>query len=398
MPKKVYFHSTKHPCTENAMNLNLLKRWYSANDWEVTRDPAEADMVIVSTCGFSKEQEDYEIETIRELGRIKKEGCELIVAGCLPQINRERLSQVFSGRSVPTSDIGRFEDIMGFGKKMAGLENHFVSQDEYDTDPKIRLFFRARKFFERLEFIPFVRVPRVLYTVPSEKWYCIRCAMGCTGNCSYCGIKNAHGPIKSEDLKGILVQAKRGLELGYRELALTGEDLGGYGADKKMNLADLLNELVCLPGNFSINLRFIDPYWLYRLRDRLVPSFRTGKVKAFCSPAQSGSNRILGLMNRRYTFEQVRDTVNFMTQKTRVGMISTNIIVGFPGETDEEFAESLRLISDVDFTMYMVFRYEERPNTKAASLPGKVPAAEVERRYRIAHAAAVKKHIKKLLF
>ncbi len=396
--KKVYFHSTKHPCTENAMNVNLLKRWYNANEWETTKIPQEADIIIVSTCGFSVEQEDYEINMIRELGEKKKEGCELIVAGCLPKINKERLTEVFNGKCVPTSGIEGFDQIMNFDKKIEEFDNHYISEEEYNTDPRIHRFFRFRKFCEKYEFLPFIKVPKVLYTVPSEKWFCIRAAMGCTGNCSYCGIKHAHGPMKSEPLEKIVAEAKRGIELGYKEIALTGEDLGGYGVDLKINLGDLLDELVCLPGNFRINLRFIDPYWLLKLKHRLIPAFKTGKIKSFCSPVQSGSDRIVKLMNRRYSFNDVKDLVNTIMRDTKVDMISTNIIVGFPTETEEELYESLRLINEVDFKMYMTFKYEERPDTKAAKLDGKISVEEMDRRYKIIHKAAIKKHLRNMEF
>jgi len=398
MTKKAYIHSTKHPCTENAMNMNAIKRWYSANGWEICSSHLDADVIIVSTCGFSKEQEDYEIGVIEKMGREKKAGCELVVAGCLPDINKERLKSVFNGRSVPTSNIAKFDEIMNFENKIVNFENHFVSEREYDTDPKISRFFRARKWFEKLSFLPFVRVPKILFTVPSEKWYCVRAAMGCTGNCSYCAIKNAHGPLKSDPIKTIVAEAKKGIEIGYREIALTGEDLGGYGVDIKTNLADLLNELVCLGGDFKINLRFIDPYWLYKLKDRLIPAFKTGKIKAFCAPAQSGSNRILKSMNRRYTFEQIKETVNYIIEKTRVAMISTNIIVGFPGETEEDFYQSMRLVDEVRHEMYMVFKTNAVPNTKAAEFENQVPQAEIERRYAVMHRAVVKKHLKNLIF
>lgn len=396
--KKVYIHSTKHPCTENAMNINAIKRWYSSNGWEVISAPAEADIIIVSTCGFSKEQEEYEISVIEKFGREKKDGCELIVTGCLPDINKRRLQEVFTGRSVPTSKISKFNEIMNFDTKIESVENHFVTEREYDTDPKINIFFRARKWFEKFSFLPLIKVPKILFTVPSEKWYCVRAAMGCTGNCSYCAIRNAHGPIKSEPLKSIVAQAKKGVEMGYREIALTGEDLGGYGADIKLNLADLLNELVCLPGSFKINLRFIDPFWLGRLKEKLVPSFKTGKIKAFCSPAQSGSNKILKSMNRRYTFEQVKETVNYIIEKTGVAMISNNIIVGFPGETEEDFMRSMRLIDEVKYEMHTVFKYERRPATKAAEFEGQVSPDEIKRRYAVMHRAAVKKHVKNIIF
>lgn len=397
MTKKAYLHSTRHPCTENAMNLNKLKRWFSGNEWEVTRKPSEADVIVVSTCGFSKEQEDYEIDTIAKLGQIRKPGCELVVMGCLPEINRERLKQVFNGPTVPTASLDRFDEILDLPRSIASFDSHTISGDEYDSDPRISFFVRTRKWFERHSWIPFLRVPKILYTVPSEKWFCIRCAMGCTGNCSYCGIKHAHGPYRSEPLESIVRQARDGLARGFREIALTGEDLGAYGVDTGQTLADLLNALVAIPYRFKINIRFIDPYWLIRLGEALMPAFRSGKINAFCCPAQSGSDRILKLMNRRYTFEELKKSVNRVARETGVDMISTNIIVGFPGETRYDLHETMRLIDEVAFGMYMVFRYEDRPGTEASRLAGKTDRHEMDSRYSEVHRACVRKHAKLIL-
>ena len=222
--------------------------------------------------------------------------------------------------------------------------------------------------------------------------------MGCTGNCSYCAIKHAHGKFKSETIEQVVKEAKMGLDKGFKEIALTGEDLGGYGIDNGTDLADLLKEVVSLPGDYQVNIRFIDPYWLLRLEDKLMPVFETGKIKAFCAPAQSGSDRILKLMNRRYTFETLKKTINTIMRKTKVGMISTNIIVGFPGETREELNESLRLINEVDFGMYFSFRYEDRPGTKASELPGKISEAEKHYRWGIIHRASTRKHARNFFF
>jgi MiaB/RimO family radical SAM methylthiotransferase len=391
--KKVYVGVTQHPCTENAMNSNLLKRWFAANGWEVTTRANEADIVIVSTCGFSKEQEDYEIGEIRRRTAEKKAGAELIVVGCLPDINRERLRREFNGVCISTKDILKFNEHMDFSVKLEDLDNNFVSADEYEANPKIAFWVKARMAFEKWhKRFPLIRVPKVLFTTPSPSWFCIRCASGCTGNCSYCGIRHAQGFIQSVPIDRIVRQAEKGLALGYKEIALTGEDLGGYGVDRKETLAQLLNELVKLRGDFEINLRFIDPFWLLRLFDELQPAFTSGKVKSFCVPAQSGSDRILKAMNRRYTFSDIKSGVNDTLRFTKVKMIATNIIVGFPGETEEDFRDSLRLIREVDFSLYLIFPYEERPETKAAQFPHKISPEVKARRFDKMHRMAIRKH------
>ncbi|MFZ2960178.1 MAG: radical SAM protein [Candidatus Ozemobacteraceae bacterium] len=396
--KKVYVGVTQHPCTENAMNSNLLKRWFSANGWEVTRNAREADIVIVSTCGFNKSQEDYEISEIRTRGIEKKSGAELIVVGCLPMINQERLRKEFNGVCISTKDIMKFNEHMqqlDFKVKLEDLDNNFISAEEYEANPHIAFWVKARIAFERWkQRFSFINLPKVLYTTPSPSWFCIKGASGCTGDCSYCGIRHAQGFIKSEPIESIVRQAEKGIAMGYREIALTGEDLGGYGLDKKQDLADLLNELIKLRGDFEINIRFIDPFWLLRLFDKLQPAFNSGRIKSFCVPAQSGSDRILKDMHRRYTFNQIKEGVNHTIRHTKVKMVATNIIVGFPGETDADFRDSIRLVKEVDFSLYLIFPYDERPGTKAAGLPNKVSEETKKRRFEIINRMAVKKQIR----
>jgi len=390
--KKAYLHSTLHPCTENAMNLNLLKRWFGSNDWEVTKDATDADFIVFSTCGFVESHEKYELDRIKDIGDNKKDGAELVVLGCLPEIGQKKLETVFNGRTVRTTSLETFDEILPLPIKTTDFHNNLISEDEFDSDPHIHRYFKARKFFERLEWLPFVKVPRVFYTMPSERWWCVRTGMGCTGNCTFCAIKFAHGSQKSEPLSHIMDQVKRGVAEGRKEIALSGEDMGPYGIDIKLDLADLLNEIVAVPGDFKVNLRFIDPYWLIRLQEKLWPAFESGKIKAFCAAAQAGSDRILKKMARHYTFEELKKCVNTIVRETPVEMISTNIIVGFPTETREECWESIRLIDEIDFLMYLVYPYEDRPHTKANDFEGKIDDAEKKYRRKVVNRHAVRKH------
>ncbi len=398
MKKQVYLHSTHHPCTENAMNLNLLKRFYSANDWGVTTNPREADCLVVATCGFTQEEEDQEIKVIDDLSKIKKKDARIFITGCLPMIRQQRLNELFQAEYVEVTQINRFDEIMNFDVKTTQLDNNYVSEYEYDSDPEIHDFVKVRKGIEKYSFLPFIRVPKTLYPAPSNKWFVIRVAMGCTDNCSYCGIKHAHGFTKSTPMESIIEQAKKGIAQGFKEISLSGEAPGSYGVDINLNLAVLLEELLRLREDVKINLRYISPNWLIRLRKDLIPIFKTGRITNFCTPIQSGSNRILKLMNRRYTVEETKEIVNYIMRNTKVGMISTNVMVGFPGETEDDFNSSLRIFEEIDFGMYMVFKYSDRPGTKASKLPDKISVEEKERRFKIMNRAKYKEHLKITLF
>lgn len=394
MKKQVYLHSTHHPCTENAMNLNLLKRVCHANGYNVTKDPRKADYLVIATCGFSQEEEDLELKVITELNKQKKNSARLVVTGCLPLLSKKRVDKVFHGEHVEVTKIDKFNEIMDFNLKTEEFDNNFISEEEYDTDPEIYDFVKIKNKIEKFTFLPFVKVPKTIYPVPSKEWFIIRVSMGCTENCTYCGIKHVHGFTKSTPIDSVIEQAKKGIAKGYKVISLSGEDPGSYGADIDTNIAVLLEELLRLPGDFDINLRYISPNWLIKLKNELIPLFKTGRITNFGTPIQSGSNRILKLMNRRYDIEEVKETVNYVMRNTKVGMISTNIIVGFPGETEEDFKETLKIFKEIDFGMYMVFRYTDRPGTKASELPDKVPIKEIERRFKKINWKKNKKHLK----
>ena len=394
MKKQVFLYSTHHPCTENAMNLNLLKRVCHANGYDVTKDPRKADYLIVATCGFSQEEEDLELKVITDLDKQKKNSARLVVTGCLPSLSKKRVDEVFHGEHVEVTKIEKFNDIMNFDLQTDAFDNNFISEEEYDTDPEIYDFVKIKNRLEKLTFLPFIKVPKTIYPVPSKKWFIIRVSMGCTENCSYCGIKHVHGFTKSTPVESVVEQAKKGIAQGFKVISLSGEDPGSYGVDIGSNIANLLEELLRLPGNFDINLRYISPNWLIKLKDDLISLFNTGRIINFGTPIQSGSNRILELMNRRYDIEEVKETVNHVMEKTKVGMISTNLIVGFPGETEKDFEETLNIFKEVDFGMYMVFRYTDRPGTKASQLPDKVPVKEIERRFKKINRERNKKHLK----
>lgn len=392
--RKVYLYSTHHPCTENAMNLNLLKRYYTANDWTTTQDPAQADDIIVATCGFSQEEENWELSVLEKLASKKKNGARIVVTGCLPMISQRRVADVFQGDYVHVSDLSKFDELTGFSSRTCEFDNNFVSTSEYDTDPEIQDYVKIKNRLEKLRNNSLFRLPLPLYPVPTTNWFIVRVGMGCTENCSYCAIKRAHGFIKSEPMDSIMRQAERGLALGYRTISLSGESPGSWGADIGSNVVVLLEALLRLDPGLKINLRYISPVPLIKLRRELMPLFATGRITHFCTPIQSGSNRILELMNRPYTVEKVKETVNEIMRRTKVLMISTNMIVGFPGETKEDFNQSMRAMHEIDFGMYMVFRYSDRVGTKASTLPGKLTTDELDSRFAAMNRLKYRRHLK----
>jgi tRNA A37 methylthiotransferase MiaB len=177
---------------------------------------------------------------------------------------------------------------------------------------------------------------------------------------------------------------REGLSKGYKDFALMGTDLGSYGRDANHNLVDLLKEMVKEEGEYRIGLRNLNPYLCNQMLDELVPIFATGKIWYTEIPAESGSNRILKLMGRRYTIETYKEVVRRLREACPTLKVRTQIMVGFPTETNDDFVQSIDLMNDMNFDYVEVFGFSPRIGTAAEKIQGRVSNITIRfREYRI---------------
>jgi len=203
-------------------------------------------------------------------------------------------------------------------------------------------------------------------------WYYIRGGSGCMGSCSYCVIKRARGSLRSVPPERIIKQTEEAVRTGSQEICLTGTDMGCYGQDIGTNLPELLGELVKIKGDFCLNINYIEPYWLLNSFSEFNDLFKTGRIKTFNAPLQSGSQRMLDLMHRKYNISDAVKAINSLLDNTKLRSISSIVMVGFPGETKDDFKQSYDLLKDCKISMYQVLKYEGRPGTESELLPEKV--------------------------
>jgi tRNA A37 methylthiotransferase MiaB len=248
---------------------------------------------------------------------------------------------------------------------------------EYETNELFMLGIRLKKLFRR---IPFLRVPSWLDTVPMTDWFFVRGATGCTGTCSYCAIRRARGHVMSTPPELVLSQIRTAVGRGYKEISLAGDDMGCYGLDLGTDLPFLLSEILKLAPDFVVNIRFVEPKYLIKYIDRLMPIFRSGRKTFFCAPLQTVTSSLLVAMNRDYEIGDAVGVINDVLRKSKVRSISSNCMVGFPGETTEDFELSYRLLQTCDINMYQVLKYQGRPGTPAEEMGNKVPEEIKERR------------------
>ena len=222
----------------------------------------------------------------------------------------------------------------------------------------------------------------------------MRVATGCLGNCSYCAVKFAVGELESKPIDAIVNEFKSGLDQGFEHFVLIAGDVGCYGVDIGTSAIELLSNLFAVEGAYKIIIKEFNAQWVVKYFQDLLKIFKENyeKIDYIVVPVQSASNRMLRLMKRPYTIENVKKYLNIIKSEVPDLQISTHIMVGFPGETEEDFKESVDFIREYEFPFVDIYAYDDRPNTAASQMAGKVPQKIIDQRV-----DAVKKVQKQIL-
>ncbi len=342
------FFSSYDGCYANQAEGKLILDFFLENGYELAQEASEADLVVYNTCAFDRRAEDRSLATIGELQRAARPGAEVLVTGCLPGINPGRLQDQFAGRTVTPQTLG----------DLGQMFNASVSLDEF------------QKHFS-----------------PKENKCLIKVATGCLGSCTFCGIKNAIGQVKSRSIPEILAEFDRQYARGHRRFVFASHDFGAYGRDIRTDAVTLIQEAASRPGDFKIEIEWIDPRWLYLMLDGFIEVLQTGKMaKYFYLSLQSASPRILRLMRRQYTPQQVRHCLRRLTDEVSDFRPQIEFIVGFPTETEEDFQDTLRLVQEFIFLAVNVYKFDPKPGTTAAVMDGQISEEIKERRFQEAKA------------
>ena len=356
------------------MDVSKIRGYMEKAGYSEVRKSALADVIFVSTCAVNQQYENDAVSAIKEAGVYARNGARVIVSGCFPRINPQRYGDVCDFEALPPLEMDNIEQMIPSATPMDAIDANTVTIGEYETNPFFMMGIRLKKLFRRINrILPFVKVPTWLDTVPMTDWFFIRGETGCTGKCTFCAIPRARGRVKSTPIPMILDQIKRAVDQGYKEICLAGDDMGPYGIDAATDLPTLLRNISELPGDFRINLRFFEPSWLIQYLEQLKPVLNMGRISSFSVPLQSGSQRILNAMKREHEIGEAVDAINSLVRETKLRSISSIAMVGFPGETTEDFKKTYDLLDSCDVEMYMVMKYEGRPGTPADAMEGQVP-------------------------
>jgi tRNA A37 methylthiotransferase MiaB len=379
-------------CPRRSLEASKLCRYFDINNLISVTDPKKADLVVIFTCGVFAPMEESSILTIEK--SLGEKSAKIVITGCLPAIDPGRLKIYDNALIISPSNLYTLDSLIDAKVPFVKIP-YVTTTDEFHDLYHGRLTSRIKRYVVskvkssnfRILDIPsnLKSLQRSEETLFSPKVYKLEIAKGCLSNCSYCAIKLASEKFHSFPEEQILEEFKSGLNCGYKDFALIASDVGCYGLDIKTNLPSLLKKLFSVEGDFKIVLWDLNIRWFMEYYEELrsVLKANSMKVSKIVLPIQSGSDRILKLMKRGYEIEKVKKCISDFHNTVPDLRMETHIIVGFPGETDEDFQKTVELIRESEFSKVVVFKYGKRPNTDAASLPDQVSRSTIEKRARI---------------
>jgi len=339
-------------CSASFADSEMISGLIQNGGHTLADNSTDSDLNIIVTCSVKDSTANKMMYRINSL-KTKP----LIVAGCLPKAEKDTVEKFSENASLlgPNS-LGKTIQVINStlkGTKQIALEDSDLSKVGL---PKVRLN-------------PAVGIVEI--------------ANGCMSECTFCQTKISKGDLNSYRLGDIVRQVQTEINDGCKEVWLTSTDNGCYGFDIGTDLPSLVNAVVDIPNEFMIRVGMMNPMYMPRIKEKLIESFDNDKVFKFLHiPVQSGSDKVLHDMKRGHTAGTYREIVNKVKERFSEFTISTDIIVGFPSETEEDFQKTISLLDETKPDVVNLSKYSARPGTDAAELK-QIDAAEVKRRSKI---------------
>lgn len=355
---KVHFDTLG--CPKNFDDSQVAMARLEAAGHSIVSSPEASDVIVVNTCGFIEDAKKESIEEIFHMSEYKQAGKKLIVSGCLVQRYADELFE-----NMP--EVDGFIGVNDYAKLPELLDS--LSKDT------------AQRFKQRGG-CDLTGIEDVMRKIPENPYSAyLRIAEGCNNRCAYCVIPQIRGPYRSRPMENILEEARKLADAGCKELILIAQDVTCYGMDVhgKSTLPQLLTRLCAIEG-----IRWIRLMYCYedRITDELIETMaREEKICHYIDiPLQHCSDTMLRRMNRRSTSESIRQTLRKLREAMPDIHIRTTLIVGFPGETEEEFSELLDLVEEQKFARLGAFTYSLEEGTPAAEMENQIPEEEKQAR------------------
>ena len=404
------FYIEAHGCSRRLLDGERIKNYLLANGGVRVSNPAEAQHLIVVTCALTQAMAEECFLNIKGLGKFKGR---LIVYGCLPAMLPEKVRNIFGGRVLVTKDILQMDDLF----PEFSVKFHTIP----DANRTLKAFGNALDFktgsghFLAHQVNRVRKAGRILINEYASHWpaplrlrkglsdLCrmgqpviegvfggigfnprigsIRVSEGCEGHCSYCGIKKAIGKTRSKPLAVIQDELRRLVESGQYRVNVCSSDVGSYGVDIQSSLPGLLGAILGCDKRVRIEfLQDLSPHWACYYKEKIMGLLGEQRINGILMPVQSGSERILKLMRRDLDLMKFKQCVADMRQQDPRIRLKTQVIIGFPTETEEDFQQTAGYLEECEFDQVDVFAYFEVDAAEAKTFTPKVPEGVVQER------------------
>ena len=337
----MYLYTKNLGCKVNAYETEAIEEDFINHGYELTDDISLADVIVINTCTVTNQADAKSRKMIRQARRDNESAC-LVVCGCSSEQHKDKIK-----------DLGMNILIGNYGK----MELYNLVQEYNKTHENIYKFTDMRKVkFENMDINKMEGKTRAFVKIQD----------GCNNFCSYCIIPFMRGNIRSKDINDCINEINSLVESGYKEVVLTGIHTGSYGDNEDYDLTDLIHEISKNPNLERIRISSIE---ITELDDKFLNEFKNNKK--ICPhlhvPVQCPNDKILKLMNRKYTLDEYKEKINILRSLRDDVNITTDLIVGFPYETDEDFLDELEECKKIGFSKIHTFPYSKRDGTKAAT-------------------------------
>ena len=352
-------------CSKNLIDTEVTIGKFKEHKFEIVNNPKEAEIIVINTCGFIESAKEEAINTILEMAEYKKKKCKyLVVMGCLVQRYYEDLV-----KALPEVDL--FLKIEDYDKMWKKIEELFEKKNSSQAE----LCQKATSPIARVSKLPMFEEREYLQRTIStgENFAYLKIGEGCSNMCTYCAIPYIRGLFVSRPMEDILEEAKTIAKKGIKELIIIAQDTTKYGKDLygESKLAELLTELCKIKELHWIRFLYSYPEGI---TDELIQVVKKEKkiAKYFDIPIQHISNEVLKKMNRKTSKENIEKLISRIRKEIPGVALRTSLIVGFPGETKEQFEELYDFVEKIKFDKLGVFEYSKEDGTPAATMPNQI--------------------------
>ena len=364
MSRKIAFHTLG--CKLNFSETSTIAREFSEKGYDRVKFGEDADIVVLNTCSVTQIAEKKCLQAIRK-AKAKSPDAIIAVTGCFAQLDAETISKI-EGVDIVLGTNDKF-NLLSILENYAGRDNSAVHSCEIS---EVTAFDKA-------------------YTTSDRTRTFVKVQDGCDYPCTYCTIPKARGKSRNPKIEEIINDVEKIVIGGAKEIILTGVNIGDFGRSTGENFFDLIKSLDNVSGLERIRISSIEPNLL---KDEIIEFCSKSKkiMPHFHIPLQSGSDEILALMKRRYNTGLFAEKINKIREFQPEAFIGIDVIVGFPGETEEHFKQTFSFLEKSDISFIHVFSYSERKATPASEMQNKISPKLIKQRSDILHELSAKKH------